>query len=177
MCRWFWVAVAAGVVALSSAAHAQEAAPAEFVQLIDRWYAELRKLEDGRPYLLLAPGSIDASPYIDYIDNGSAALGPRIFTSLPARAHTFAHRIIKVRQDATFARIEVDERGYFCAWSIPTTYESASSSTFVLERQDDGRWLILAHQTGSYGMPPGTETDPMPDLCTGDPKPVAVGPP
>lgn len=57
------------------------------------------------------------------------------------------------------------ERGYFYAWAVQKTYERPAATTFILERrEEDGRWLILAHQSGSYGIPPNKITDPMPDL-------------
>jgi len=34
----------------------------------------------------------------------------------------------------------------------------------VSGKQDDGRWLILAHQAHSIGIPPTKRTDPLPDL-------------
>lgn len=45
-----------------------------------------------------------------------------------------------------------------------TTYERAGSALFVLEKQDSGRWLVLAHSTSTVGIPPNLKTDPMPDL-------------
>jgi hypothetical protein len=56
------------------------------------------------------------------------------------------------------------ERGYFYAWAAQRTYERAGSAIFVLEKQDDGRWLVLAHRTNTVGIPPNMKTDPMPDL-------------
>jgi len=38
------------------------------------------------------------------------------------------------------------------------------SAVFVLEKQEDGRWLVLAHETHTTGFPPSLATDPMPDL-------------
>ncbi|MES2441340.1 MAG: hypothetical protein V4574_00805 [Pseudomonadota bacterium] len=132
---------------------------------IARWYAELAKKDKGRPWMLVAPGFIDSSPHYDHIDNGSAALGPRVYTSLPAQAMKFAYTIGPIRRDASFAKVRVDERGYFYAWAAQKTYERAVDTDFILERQGkDGRWLILAHQSGSYGIAPGRETNPMPDL-------------
>ncbi len=158
-------AAAAVLIGLTPAQAAPEV-PEEIGAVVANWYAELQKAENGRPELFTATGFIDSTPYYDYPDTGSAALPPRIYTSLPARAEMFRYRIEGIRLDTNFARVEVDERGYFCASAIPQTYENSSSTTFVLERQErDGRWLILAHQTGSYGISPGRETVPMPDLC------------
>jgi hypothetical protein len=38
-------------------------------------------------------------------------------------------------------------------------------TTLIFERQEkDGNWMIIAHQSGSYGIAPGQATNPMPDL-------------
>ena len=132
--------------------------------VIDRWYAELLRKEEGRPYLLTAPGFIDASPHYRHVNNGSRALGPRIFTSLAARALKFDHDVESIRADSSFAKVRVWERGYFYAWAAGKTYETAAATTFLLERQADGRWLIIAHESNSEGIPPNKVTDPMPDL-------------
>lgn len=132
---------------------------------VARWYEELAKEEDGRLWDIVAPLFIDATPPYRYIDNGSAALGPRVFTSLPATALKFSYEIEAIRRDASFAKVDVWERGYFYAWAAQKTYERAVDTVFILERQEkDGRWLIIAHQSGSYGIPPNKITDPMPDL-------------
>ena len=114
---------------------------------------------------LVAPGFIDASPHYDYIDTGSRALGPRVYTSLPAQAVKFAYDVDSIRRDETFAKVQVWERGYFYAWAAQKTYERGAATIFVLERREtDGRWLILAHQSSSQGIPPNKITNPMPDL-------------
>lgn len=133
--------------------------------VIARWYEELAKKEAGNPRTLTAPGFIDATPFYRYLDHGRASLGPRIYVSLAARALTFAYDVERLRIDPNFAKVDVWERGYFYASAAEKTYESAASTLFVLERQPkDGRWLILAHQSGSYGIPPNKITNPMPDL-------------
>ena len=132
---------------------------------VARWYEELAKREKGRIGDLVAPGFIDSSPPWDHVDTGSRALGPRVYTSLPARALKFAYDIDSIRRDSTFARVQVWERGYFYAWAAQKTYERAASTTFVLEREaKDGSWRILAHRSDSIGIPPNKVTDPMPDL-------------
>lgn len=128
------------------------------------WYAELAKRDEGRPERLAAPGFINASPYYAHRNNGSAALGPRYYTSLPAIAMQFRYDVESIEADARFAKVRVWERGYFYAYAAQETYERAASTLFVLERQKDGRWLILAHESYSAGIPPGKHTDPMPDL-------------
>lgn len=145
-------------------AAAQASAEEPIRATVARWYEELAKEEKGRPWTLFAPGAIDASPHIRYVDNGSAALGPPMYVSLSAQALKFAYEINAVRADASFAKVRVWERGYFYAWAAQKTYERAASTLFVLERQDDGRWLILAHESSSQGIPPNRVTDPMPDL-------------
>ena len=95
------------------------------------------------------------TPHYNYIDTGSAALGPRVYTSLPAEALQFAYDIDAMRIDPNFAKVDVWEHGYFYAFAAQQTYERAADTVFILERrQDDGRWLITAHQSGSYGIPP-----------------------
>ena len=132
---------------------------------VARWYAELAKKDEGRLYDVVAPGFIDATPPYSHVNNGSAALGPRVYTSLPAQALKFSYKIDLIRKDASFARVEVWERGYFYAWAAQQTYELAASTTFILERREkDSRWMILAHQSGSEGIPPNKVTSPMPDL-------------
>ena len=132
--------------------------------LIDEWYAEHRKGPHGRPHRLHAPGAIDASPGFTYPRSNSAALAKPIYNSLAHRALRFSYEITALKIDPRFARARVWERGYFYAWAAQQTYENAGSAVFVLEKQDDGRWLVLAHQTNTIGIPPNMKTDPMPDL-------------
>lgn len=156
------VAVLAVTPCACAAAKGDEA---EIRAVIATWYAELRKKEKGHPRKITTPGFIDATPHYRHVHTGAASAGPRVYTSLAATALTFTHEIERLRIDASFAKADVWERGYFYAWAAQKTNERAASTTFVLERQEkDGRWLILAHQTGSYGIPPGKHTDPMPDL-------------
>ena len=147
-------------------AQASDAASAAAIRdVIGAWYAELAKKHDGRVYGLTAPGFIDATPHYRHIDTGAAKLGPRVYTSLAARSLKFAYDIERLRIDPNFAKVNVWERGYFYAFAAQTTYESAAGTVFILERQEtDGRWLILAHQSGSSGIPPNKKTNPMPDL-------------
>jgi hypothetical protein len=156
----FLLALLAMLTALPAAA--QSHAPIR--ETVARWYGELAKRGEGRPYLLTAPGFIDASPHYRHIDNGSAALGPIYYTSLAAKALTFRYDIETIEADARFAKVRVWERGYFYAYAAQTTYENAAATLFVLEKQKDGRWLILAHQSSSIGIPPNKVTSPMPDL-------------
>lgn len=132
--------------------------------LIARWYEELAKEDEGRAWQLFAPGHIDASPHYDYLDTGSRALGPRLYTSLAVRALKFSYEIDAIRLDPNFAKVRVWERGYFYAAAAQKTYENAARTTFVLERQANGDWLILAHESHPEGIPPDKLTEPMPDL-------------
>lgn len=152
------------LLALATPAAAQSTEP-RIRSAIARWYEELVKREKGRVEDLVTPGFIDASPPVTYARTRSRALGPRIYTSLAARALKFAWEIDSIRRDSRFARVEVWERGYFYAFAARKTYENAAATSFILERSEtDGRWRIAAHQSGSYGIPPNRITDPMPDL-------------
>lgn len=137
----------------------------EIRHLIADWYAELRKKERGNVRPLMAPTAINATPHYRHIDTGAASLGPRVYTSLAARALKFDYDIERLKIDPQFAKADVWERGYSYAWAMQKTTERAAATTFVFERREkDGRWQILAHQTSSRGIPPGKHTDPMPDL-------------
>lgn len=134
-------------------------------ELIARWYGELAKKDDGRTYGLTAPGYIEAArPYYHY-DNGSAKLGPRVYTSFAATALQSGYDIDVLRIDPNFAKARVWERGYFFAAAAQKTYERGASTSFVFEKlADTGQWAILAHDSSSQGIPPNKITDPMPDL-------------
>jgi len=137
---------------------------AAIVDLIGRWYAEQRAGNDGHPWRLTAPGLIDTSPGYYHASTESKVLGPRIYHSLAATALVFRHEIERLRIDPNYARVDVWERGYSYAWTAQRTTERAGQAVFVLERQPDGRWLVLAHRTNTVGIPPGKATDPLPDL-------------
>jgi hypothetical protein len=146
---------------------AATAAPAEeeIRTTLSRWYEELAKKDKGRLWDLVAPGFIDASPPVHRAKTRSRAGGPRVYASLPAQALKFAWEVDSIRRDSSFAKVQVWEKGYFYAFAAQTTYERAAATTFILERREsDGRWLIAAHQSGGYGIPPNKITDPMPDL-------------
>lgn len=132
--------------------------------LVDRWYAMHRASEAQHLYMLSAPGAIDASPGYRHEDTGAASLGPRVYTSLAATALQFEHEISRLDIDTRFARVGVRERGFFYAWAAERSYESTGQATFVLEKQDDGRWLVLAHETHRVAFPPNLRTDPPPDM-------------
>src|SRR5262245_29399506 len=136
--------------------------------VIADWYQRVSQKEADAPYALMAPGAIDGGPGFSVpadADSGSRALrGPWLNNELAGRALKFSYDIDALTVDARFAKARVWERGYFYAWAAQTTYENAASTLFVLERQDDGRWLILAHEAQSVGIPPNKVTNPMPDL-------------
>jgi hypothetical protein len=133
--------------------------------VIASWYEQLAKEEEGRVWNLTAPAFIEASPHYRHLNTGARSLGPRYYTSLAAQALKFAWEIDAVRADSSFAKVQVWERAYFYAAAAQQTYERAAATTFVLERRkEDGRWLILAHQSSTLGIPPNKITRPMPDL-------------
>lgn len=154
------------LAAFPVAARAQPtAAEPEIRAVVARWYEELEKEDEGRYWTLTAPGFIEASRPYRYVNTGSRKLGPRVYTSLAATALKFAWDLDGLRADSSFAKVQVWERGYFYAAATQQTYELAAATTFLLERSEtDGRWLILAHQSTSQGIPPNKITDPMPDL-------------
>lgn len=163
-----------------AAAQESQAAEAEIQAAIAYWYDELAKKDEGRADLAVGRPFFEATRHYYHVDNGSAALGPRVYTSLSATALQFSYDIEFMRIDPNFARVSVWERGYFYAAGPGRTYERAADSDFILERQEkDGRWMIVAYRSGAYGIPPGKETDPMPDLrdlyyeTRGEPPPAA----
>lgn len=163
----FWLLLLILLPAAGTASAERPKSPAEdgIRAAVARWYEELAKKEEGRLWDVVAPGFVEASPTYRHVDTGARKLGPRIHTSLPARALRFAWEIDAIRRDSSFAKVQVWERGYFYAFAVQKTYEQAAATTFILERREsDGRWLILAHQSSSQGIPPHKITDPMPDL-------------
>jgi hypothetical protein len=132
--------------------------------LIARWYGELQKPAGRKHWQLYAPGGIDGGPAETEIDPESRARSPTISNELAAKALTFAYDVDVLTIDVRFAKVIVWERGYFFAWAAQTTYEAAASALFILEKQADGRWLILAHEATPIGIPPTKITDPMPNL-------------
>lgn len=139
--------------------------------VIADWYKRVGHAEADAPWMLMAPGAIDGGPgyaEIPYLPrelrSAAAYSGPRLNNELASKALKFSYDIDLLKIDPRFARVMVWERGYFYAWAAQQTYENAASAMFVLEKQNDGRWLILAHDARSAGMPPNKETKPMPDL-------------
>lgn len=164
---WRVVLAMAMLAAIVLAGPVQAQAPedeAAIRALIGEWYEAHQAGSDGAPWRLHAPGAIDASPGYRHVDTGAAVLGPRVYHSLAATSLTFEHAVTRLVLDPRFARVNVRERGYSYAWATQRTYERMGSAVFVLEKQEDGRWLVLAHETHTTGFPPSLATDPMPDL-------------
>ncbi|HEU0135134.1 MAG TPA: hypothetical protein VFR28_09945 [Allosphingosinicella sp.] len=161
------LAAAAGLSSHSPAAGQAPARSAEasIEASVRRWYDELLKKDEARIWTVVAPGYIEASPPYRYPASKSRAATRPVYDSLAATALKFDWEIISVRRDSTFAKVKVWERAYYYAAAAQKTYELAASTTFVLERQEkDGRWMILAHESSTQGIPPNRVTDPMPDL-------------
>lgn len=141
--------------------------------VIAAWYEALQKRGPGPAmasrhahWRLFAPGAIDGGPRETETNPHSAAMSPSVSNELAARALTFTYAVDVLEIDPNFAKAIVWERGYFFAWAAQKTFESAASALFILEKQDDGRWLILAHEASSTGIPPNKRTEPLPDLRT-----------
>jgi hypothetical protein len=132
--------------------------------VIAAWYGELKKGFERKHWRLYAPMAIDGGPGETEINPGSRARSPTISNELAARALQFAYDIDVLKIDTHFAKAIVWERGYFYAWASHETYENAAHAVFVLEKQSDGRWLILAHEARSVGIPPNKRTMPLPDM-------------
>jgi hypothetical protein len=139
--------------------------------VIAEWYRRVGQKVAAAPDVLFAPGGIDAGPGYEEIPylapeyrSRAAYNGPRINNELASKALTFSYDVDVMKLDPRFAKVWVWERGYFYASAAQVTYENAMSTLFVLEKQDDGRWLILAHHGTSQGIPPNKITTPMPDL-------------
>lgn len=150
---------------------AQASDEAQIRAVISQWYAALQKRGTSAAMLgqhgtweLFAPGGIDGGPSDTETNPQSLAMSPTISNELAARALKFAYDIDVLTIDPRFAKAIVWERGYFYAWAAQSTYENAASTLFLFEKQADGRWLILAHEAQSIGIPPNKVTDPMPDL-------------
>jgi hypothetical protein len=163
------LAMLAAALPLSTPAFAQEGGDeAKVTAVIADWYRRVGQTKADSPWALMAPGSIDGGPGYSEpvdIDSGSAAIrGPWVNNELAARALKFSYDIDALVVDQHLAKVRVWERGYFFAWAAQTTYENAASTLFVLEKQADGEWKILAHEANSIGIPPNKITNPMPDL-------------
>ncbi len=161
-----WIALA---VSLAAPAFAQTSEDETKVRaIIADWYVRVGQSPAEMPWALMAAGGIDSGPGYSVpadINGGSAAIrGPFLNYELAGRALQFSYDIDVLKVDARLAKAVVWERGYFYAWAAQKTYENAASTLFILEKQADGGWKILAHDANSIGIPPNKITDPMPDL-------------
>ncbi len=158
----------ASLALLAPAAGAQASDEEKIRAVIASWYERVSKTPADRPWALIAPGGIDGGPGYSIPadkDSGAAVIrGPWLNHELAARAMHFTYDIDQLTVDAHLAKARMWERGYFYAWAAQSTYENAASALFILEKQTDGRWLILAHEASSQGIPPNKITNPMPDL-------------
>lgn len=133
-------------------------------EVIARWYRELQPGGARTRWQLFAPGAIDGGPAETELFPERRSRSPTVSNELAAKALKFAYEIDVLTVDPRFAKAVVWERGYFYAWAAQKTYENAASAVFVLEKQADGGWLILAHEATPVGIPPNKVTEPMPDL-------------
>jgi hypothetical protein len=149
------------VVIAASPASADEAA---IRAVLASWYDELRKGPDRKHWRLYAPLAIDGGPGETELFPGKRSRGPTVSNELAARALEFAYDIDSLTIDPHFAKVVVWEKGYFYAGANQQTYENAAHAVFVMEKQPDGRWLILAHEANSTGIPETKRTVPLPDM-------------
>jgi hypothetical protein len=133
--------------------------------VIAKWYAELRKGEDGNTYRLFASQPIVED--CECLPPGETPVRyalPPFRSELAYSALKFSYEIEKMRLDSYFARVEVWERAWYYAWAAETTYENDAETTFVLERDDNGEWKVLAFSASGIAVHPKYADDPMPDL-------------
>jgi hypothetical protein len=152
-------------------AFAQSADEAKVRAVIAEWYQRVGKAEADAPWSLMAPGAIDGGPGYAEIPyqppeyrSRAAYSGLRLNNELASKALKFAYDIDVLKLDPRLAKVMVWERGYFYASAAQVTYENAVSTMFILEKRENGAWLILAHEGHSLGIPPNKITNPMPDL-------------
>lgn len=159
-------------LALGSAASPALAQPTDdetkIRAVIADWYRRISTREADAPWAIIAPGGVDNGPGYSVpadLHSGSAAIrGPFLNHELAARAMQFAWEIDVLKVDPNFAKAIIWERGYFYASAAQKTYEMGASTLFLLEKQPDGAWEILLHDTSTQGIPPNKITNPMPDL-------------
>jgi hypothetical protein len=163
------VALLAAFGAAPAFASAEDEAKVRAV--IAEWYRRVGQFKADMPWVLMAPGGVDVGPGYAEIPRSAYALqsraaysGPRLNNELASKALKFSYDIDVVKLDPRFAKVWVWERGYFFASAAQVTYENAMSTMFVLEKQENGAWLILMHHGSSVGIPPNKLTNPMPDL-------------
>lgn len=132
---------------------------------IAAWYAELQKGPDGRMYTLTTP-----QPILEHCECLPPDITPAKYAlpvfrdELAYSALKFSYEIDALRIDDDFARVEVWERGWYYAGSSKVTYENDADTTFVLERDDDNRWQVLAYTARRSAVHPKHADEPRPDL-------------
>ena len=166
--------IALTVLALATAAPAAAQAPddeGKILAVIAEWYERVGHAEARQPYVLMAPGGINAGPGYAEIPyrrpeerSAAAYSGPFINNELASKAMRFSYDIDRLILNKDLARVDVWERGYFYASAAQKTYELAVDAMFVMQKMDTGAWKILAHEATSQGIPPNKITNPMPDL-------------
>ncbi len=153
---------------VTTGASAQQPSPAgdeaAIRDVIAGWYRELQRVGERKHWQLYAPGAVDGGPGETELFPDQRARSPTLSNELAAKALQFAYDVDVLKIDPRFAKAIVWERGYFYAWANKETYENAASAVFVFEKQPDGRWLILAHQASSVGIPETKRTHPLPDM-------------
>lgn len=131
-------------------------------QLIDDWYK--RAKADESPYPLIASGAVLDWPKVDDCGPKPAYAQPRPPFELAATALRFDYEIRKLTMHDDLAKAVVWERGWFYAWAAEKSYQTAVETTFVLEKDRDGHWKVLAHAPHPTAIHPDHVDDPMPDL-------------
>lgn len=164
--RAFLIALA--LLGAAAPALAQTADETSVRAVIADWYKRIGTPKADAPWIIFAPGGVDNGPGYSVpadLHSGSAAIrGPFLNHEMAARAMQFAWEIDVLKVDPNFAKVIVWERGYYFASAAQKTYELGASTLFLLEKQADGAWKILLHDTSGQGIPPNKITDPMPDL-------------
>ena len=101
--------------------------------VIAEWYERVGHAEARQPWMLMAPGGIDAGPgyaeipYQPREERSAAAYsGPRINHEMAAQAMAFAYDIDRLILNEDLAKVDVWERGYFYAAAAQKTYERAA---------------------------------------------------
>lgn len=164
--RAFLIALA--LLGAAAPALAQTADETSVRAVIADWYKRIGTPKADAPWIIFAPGGVDNGPGYSVpadLHSGSAAIrGPFLNHEMASRAMQFAWEIDVLKVDPNFAKVIVWERGYYFASAAQKTYELGASTLFLLEKQADGAWKILLHDTSGQGIPPNKITDPMPDL-------------
>lgn len=142
------------------------------LDIVARWYGELRKQEEGRPELLLAAHrTLFIDRYQDPDEDCDAPVaksaGPRFGFYRAYSAQRFAYEIRETRIDPRFAKVRTREILWRYASRAERTYQLFSGGTFVMERDEDDAWKILVYDSYGIDTPRSEYDDPMPDLSDG----------